>query len=232
MKSAVEPSGNISNKLFEKNLPNIDIFSTVFHGLVSDCMHVKADIVFMLDSSSSEGATNFQKQRDFVASFVRSLTIGPSNVQVGVVTFSTTAKVNFDLNDHTTKPSVLSAINQISYIQGSTHTDLGLNLVWTRIFGQLGDRADAQNILYILTDGQSSSPSATTVQADLVRNHNIKTYAIGIGATVRRNELNSIAMTSNYVIQVSDFSNLQSIAAKLKDDLCSGTCHIRNSGET
>jgi secreted protein with Ig-like and vWFA domain len=141
---------------------------------------------------------------------------------VGVITFSTTARVNFDLNDHTYKSSVLSAINGISYVQGSTHTDLGLNLAWTKIFGQQGDRPDAQNILFVLTDGQSSSPAATSAQATLARNHNIKTYAIGIGNNVRRNELNSIAMTSNYVIQVSDFSSLQSIAAKLKNDLCSG----------
>lgn len=185
-------------------------------------MHVKADIVFMLDSSSSEGAVNFQKQKDFVSSFVNALTIGPSNVQVGVITFSTTARVNFDLNDHRTKSTVVSAINGISYLQGSTHTDLGLNLAWTRVFNQLGDRPDAQNILYVLTDGQSSNPAATAVQAGQVREHNIKTYAIGIGTNVRRPELNSIAMNSAYVIQVSDFSNLQTITSKLRNDLCSG----------
>lgn len=176
----------------------------------------------MLDSSSSEGAVNFQKQKDFVASFVNSLTIGPSNVQVGVITFSTTARINFDLNDHRTKSTVVSAINGISYVQGSTHTDLGLNLAWTKVFNQLGDRPDAQNILYVLTDGQSSNPAATAVQAGQVRDNNIKTYAIGIGTTVRRPELNSIAMTSAYVIQVSDFSNLQNITSKLRNDLCSG----------
>lgn len=185
-------------------------------------MHVKADIVFMLDSSSSEGAVNFQKQKDFVSSFVNALTIGPSNVQVGVITFSTTARVNFDLNDHRTKSTVVSAINGISYLQGSTHTDLGLNLAWTKVFNQLGDRPDAQNILYVLTDGQSSNPAATAVQAGQVRDNNIKTYAIGIGTNVRRPELNSIAMNSAYVIQVSDFSNLQTITAKLRNDLCSG----------
>lgn len=176
----------------------------------------------MLDSSSSEGAVNFQKQKDFVASFVNSLTIGPSNVQVGVITFSTTARINFDLNDHRTKSTVVSAINGISYVQGSTHTDLGLNLAWTKVFNQLGDRPDAQNILYVLTDGQSSNPAATAVQAGQVRDNNIKTYAIGIGTTVRRPELNSIAMTSAYVIQVSNFSNLQNITSKLRNDLCSG----------
>lgn len=187
-----------------------------------ECMHVKADIVFMLDSSSSEGAVNFQKQKDFVASFVNSLTIGPSNVQVGVITFSTTARINFDLNDHRTKSTVVSAINGISYVQGSTHTDLGLNLAWTKVFNQLGNRPDAQNILYVLTDGQSSNPAATAVQAGQVRDNNIKTYAIGIGTNVRRPELDSIAMTSAYVIQVSNFSNLQTITSKLRNDLCSG----------
>ena len=185
-------------------------------------MHVKADIVFMLDSSSSEGAANFQKQKDFVVSFVNALTIGPSNVQIGVIDFSTTATVNFKLNDHRTKATVVSAINRISYVQGSTHTDLGLNLAWTKVFNQVGDRPDAQNILYVLTDGQSSSPAATVLQANEVRNNNIKTYAIGIGSRVMKAELDNIATTSDYAIQVADFSNLQTLTAKLRNDLCSG----------
>lgn len=185
-------------------------------------MHVKADIVFMLDSSSSEGAVNFQKQKDFVVSFVNALTIGPSNVQIGVIDFSTTATVNFKLNDHRTKATVVSAINRISYVQGSTHTDLGLNLAWTNVFNQVGDRPDAQNILYVLTDGQSSSPAATVLQANEVRNNNIKTYAIGIGSRVVKAELDSIATTRDYAIQVADFSNLQTLTTKLRNDLCSG----------
>ena len=46
------------------------------------CGRAPADIVFVLDSSASEGLTNFQKQLDFVRDFTYQFQIGPQAVQV------------------------------------------------------------------------------------------------------------------------------------------------------
>lgn len=46
------------------------------------CGNKPTDIIFVLDSSASEGRTNFQKQVDFVRDFVYQFQIGPSAVQV------------------------------------------------------------------------------------------------------------------------------------------------------
>jgi len=43
---------------------------------LTDCSHDKADIVFLLDSSYSEGEPNFRKQLDFVANFTQPYDIG------------------------------------------------------------------------------------------------------------------------------------------------------------
>jgi len=40
-----------------------------------------ADIVFVLDSSDSEGEENFQTQREFVYNFAAQFNIGKDNVQ-------------------------------------------------------------------------------------------------------------------------------------------------------
>ena len=56
------------------------------------------DIVFVLDSSSSEGSANFHKQLDFMTNFVKKFDIGPSDVQVGLITFSSYAHSAFYLN--------------------------------------------------------------------------------------------------------------------------------------
>ena len=64
----------------------------------SICGDKPTDIVFILDSSSSEGATNFQKQLQFVSDFVKQFDIGPTDVQVGMITFSSYAHSEFYLN--------------------------------------------------------------------------------------------------------------------------------------
>ena len=52
------------------------------------CNNAPADIVFVLDSSSSEGLSNFQKQVDFVRDFANQFQIGPQSVQVWYSLFS------------------------------------------------------------------------------------------------------------------------------------------------
>jgi len=41
-----------------------------------DCSHNKADIVFLLDASYSEGVDNFKKQLSFVINFTKAYDIG------------------------------------------------------------------------------------------------------------------------------------------------------------
>ena len=53
--------------------------------------------MFILDSSSSEGSDNFHKQLDFVTNFARQFDIGPSSVQIGLITFASTAHNEFYL---------------------------------------------------------------------------------------------------------------------------------------
>jgi len=62
------------------------------------CGDKPADIIFVLDTSSSEGAAHFQEELDFVSDFVKQFDIGPSDVQVGMVTFGTTAHSEFYLS--------------------------------------------------------------------------------------------------------------------------------------
>lgn len=65
----------------------------------SECGDKPTDMVFIIDSSTSEGPVNFQKELDFMTDFVKEFDIGPSDVQVSLVTFSGTASSVFHLNE-------------------------------------------------------------------------------------------------------------------------------------
>lgn len=92
--------------------------STLQHRLINSltfaaCAAAPADILFLLDSSRSEGSTNFQTQKDFVSKFVNFLNIGPNDVQVTVGSFSTAAYSFFNLNIYQNKANLLHAISQV-----------------------------------------------------------------------------------------------------------------------
>lgn len=71
----------------------------------------------------------------------------PQETRVGAVKFSNIGTLQFDLNDYTDKPSMLRAVDRISYAGGFTNTSGGLRVMRSQCFNpQEGDRFDVPNI--------------------------------------------------------------------------------------
>lgn len=118
--------------------------------------------MFLLDSSGSEGSANFQKQVQFVENFVNRFNVGPNAAQFSVVTFSTTVHNEFYLNTYSTVSGVMTGIHRISYRTGNTQTATALSHAHTVSFlPQHGGRSDAEKIVIVFTDGQSSNHQST-----------------------------------------------------------------------
>ncbi|XP_035826806.1 uncharacterized protein LOC101848762 [Aplysia californica] len=180
-----------------------------------------ADIHFLLDASGSVQPANFQKQLDFVKKFTRSFNIGPNGVQIGATIFSTTPANQFWMNSHPDKTGLLAAINKIPYPGGNTHTELGLKFIRNNAFTKAhGDRDRVANILIVITDGQSTEPAKTKIEADEIHKENINIFAIGVGNGVDRKELELIASDPKNVFTVSNFNALDNIQASLQKTAC------------
>lgn len=181
------------------------------------------DVVFLLDSSGSEGSVNFQKQLHFVKSFVEKFEIGPSNMQVSVVSFSTIVMENFDLKRYQSKYELLAAIDTIPYLSGTTHTDEAITFAVQHSFSAVsGDRTQAPNVIIVLTDGQSSSPSQTMHAAYQAHSAGITTFAIGIRTSDYIGELKYIASDPQNVFQASNFNALDQLQNVLSTKFCEG----------
>ena len=106
-----------------------------------------ADIAFVLDSSGSIGRSDWAIALEFVISLVNKLEIGPTGVQVGVVTYGNTATVNFDLNEYNDTTTLINNIRAIEYKDANTNTSGGIYVMKEKIFNQKnGDRPEAPNL--------------------------------------------------------------------------------------
>ncbi|GAB1610759.1 hypothetical protein Ahia01_001362400 [Argonauta hians] len=204
--------------------PQITTLPTRSHGR---CSAALADIVFILDSSTSVTDTNFKKVLAFVKDFLSEASIDSGRVRVGVVIYSTDVTVEFHLNRYRSKSAVLQAIDNIPYIYGSTNTYAGLHTARTQMFtAQNGDRADVPNIIILLTDGVSNINALQTIpEAEAVRAQNIHIYAVGIGLA-ETTELNQIASSppSENSFTVQDFNELEGLKHQIFDSFCPGRC--------
>ncbi|XP_071081371.1 collagen alpha-6(VI) chain-like [Haliotis cracherodii] len=202
-----------------------DIRDTTCKTQVPTCSTEPTEIVFLLDSSSSEGSVNFKKQLNFVSNFIDGFDISPSAVQVAVVTFSTVATNRFFLNDYMSKASLKSAIARIPYNSGNTHTGNGLEFVRQTSLSQAhGARPGSKKVVIVMTDGQSQQKLLTANQGILLRKEGVMVISIGIGAAIDLPELAVIASDDKHMVKVSNFDNLNAIEKQIQDIvLCAST---------
>lgn len=181
----------------------------------------KADIVFVLDASSSEGTLNFQKQLDFVSRVANDFQIGPNHVQIGMITFSDFPNLEFYLNQYPNKAALLSAIQKTGYLMGVTRTDEALKYARENMFSPIhGARDDAKNYLIVLTDGVSANTNLTIQQANMLKSQKIEILAVGIGTSINKDEINGIASDSSHVFTVSSFDALKTVRTDIKKAAC------------
>ncbi|XP_061197993.1 uncharacterized protein LOC133206079 [Saccostrea echinata] len=188
----------------------------------TDC-GAKADIVFLLDSSGSVGSTNFNKMLKFVEGVAQTFNIGPNDVQIGVDTFSTGHKAEFNLNSHLDKQSLVTAISHIPYKSGSTHTGEAIQFMHANSFtAAAGKRPGVPKIAIVVTDGNSNNRQLTSAEADKARKDNITMFAIGVGHGINDNELNSISSNpdSQYTFHAESFDSLTSLKGSLSSKTC------------
>ena len=141
--------------------------------------------------------------------------------------FSTNVYEQFALNKYHDRASLLAAIAKISYHSGVTYTDKALAYVRQNSFlPSKGARANATNLVILLTDGQSTVPSKTTAEAANLKNMTDTTViAIGIGSGVRQSELNTIASDAAHAITVANFNALQTVKSQLTFVACNSKCY-------
>ncbi|XP_052079167.1 cartilage matrix protein-like [Mytilus californianus] len=184
----------------------------------------RADVVFVLDSSGSVGASNWQLMLKFVQDVINIFTIGKDEVQVGVDIYAHTTYTKIKLNSYQSKTQLLNAVKTISFLKGgNTYTSSGIQrMTGTSFSSSYGRRPNVPKIGIIVTDGKSSSSSATVSAANAARASGIKLFAIGIGSSISSSELRGIANDpdSDFYFKVNDFSALKSIESSLASKAC------------
>ncbi|CAI9719089.1 transmembrane cell adhesion receptor mua-3-like [Octopus vulgaris] len=136
---------------------------------VSACGNAVADIMFVLDDSGSISKKDFLVMKTFVKKLVSTFPISSNAVQVGIITFSTNVKNQFNLNKFRNILDLNTAIDRIAHIGGWTHTYAALNYLKDSSFTAMsGDRKDVLNIAVVITDGNSNNQVLTVKAAEKI----------------------------------------------------------------
>ncbi|OWF49641.1 cartilage matrix protein-like [Mizuhopecten yessoensis] len=203
-----------------------------------DQMKCKADIAFVVDSSSSIWEVDFGVQKDFIEDLVRRFDVGPEDVQFAAVSYSANVYDEFKFNAGSDQSSVIKDVGDIRYSQGpATRTYKAIERMRTYLFAPgKGSRDDVVHVGIILTDGTTNpgnydrlstrmGKAETQKQAQLAKDDGIYLFAVGIGPGVNEDELRGIATDPDdlFMIKVDSYNQLNT--EKVKKVLSYRACH-------
>lgn len=93
------------------------------------------DLEVLIDGSSSVGEEDFKKIKRFVTNVLQGFTVGPNNVQVGIVQFSGTTRTEFSLNKYKNYAELVVGIDAITYLKGlRNRRPTKVRLEWLKLF--------------------------------------------------------------------------------------------------
>ncbi|XP_071402741.1 collagen alpha-6(VI) chain-like [Centroberyx affinis] len=181
-----------------------------------------ADIVFLVDGSSSIGITNFQEVRQFLRNFIGGLDIGADKVRVGLAQYSDEPHQEFLLKDHMDKQSLLAEVDNLPYRTGNTATGKAMTFLREKYFtAEAGSRADQRvpQVAVVITDGDSADD--VVAPAQLLRRHGVIVFGIGVGAA-NMTELQAITNRpyQRFLLSIDNYQALQRMTDSLLQTVC------------
>ncbi|NXV19667.1 CO6A3 protein, partial [Cepphus grylle] len=199
----------LTKKEIESLAPDLPLTAAFF-----PAAGVKRDIVFMVDGSRY-AAQEFYLIRDLIERLVNNLDVGFDTTRISVVQFSEHPHVEFLLNAHSTKDEVQSAVRRLRP-QGGQQVNVGeaLEFVAKTIFTRpSGSRIEegVPQFLVIL----SSRKSDDDLEYPSLQVKQVGVAPMVVAKNVDPEEMVQIALSPDYVFQVSSFQELPSLEQKL-----------------
>uniref|UniRef100_A0A671U657 VWFA domain-containing protein n=1 Tax=Sparus aurata TaxID=8175 RepID=A0A671U657_SPAAU len=177
-----------------------------------------ADIVFLVDGSSSIGIDNFTLARDFLKSVITGLDIGPDKVRIGLAQYSDEPHQEFLLKDHMDKSSLLPALDEFPYRTGNTATGKAMDFLVKQYFTEeAGSRAKERvpQIAVVITNGDSADDIVAPAKS--LRQHGVIVFGIGVGQA-NLMELKAIANrpSERFLLTIDSYQALQRLTEDCK----------------
>ncbi|XP_034995173.2 collagen alpha-3(VI) chain isoform X5 [Zootoca vivipara] len=174
----------------------------------------RRDVVFLIDGSQF-AATEFPSVVEFIERLVNNMNVGSASTRVAVIQFSNDPRVEFLLNAHSTKDEVQAAVRRLRP-KGGRQVNLGsaLEYVSKNIFTRpSGSRIEegAPQFLIILV----SRPPDDDLEDPVLQVKSVGVAPFPIGVNMDYEEMVKIALSPQYVFQISTYQDLPSLEQKL-----------------
>ena len=189
-----------------------------------------ADVLVMLDASGSIGVRrqNWEQMKNFTIAIINSFPVSEDGVRMSLIRFSTDTSVIFQLDDYYTRNEMVRQVEDLDIVGDETNIAGSLNIARTDIFEKRnGDRADARNIIILITDGRETvyeNGDVIRAQEELKIEDLVEVFTVGITEEVDNDQLEHIASDpdATHAFSVESFDDLMSVLEDVVGQACPG----------
>ncbi|XP_041719044.1 collagen alpha-3(VI) chain isoform X2 [Coregonus clupeaformis] len=190
--------------------PTVDVTTTIV-----STGGEKRDVVFLIDGTTAV-RSEFPAIRDMIGRVVEKLDVGLDRVRVSVVQYSDDAKMEFLLNEHSTKDEVRQATRNLRS-RGGNRLNTGRALEWVskNIYQRsAGSRIEegVPQFLILVTGGKSNDD--VSGPANQLKINMVAPLAIG-AKNANPDELRQISLKPEFAYSINNFGQLPRVEQQL-----------------
>uniref|UniRef100_A0A8C9ZQK9 Collagen type VI alpha 3 chain n=1 Tax=Sander lucioperca TaxID=283035 RepID=A0A8C9ZQK9_SANLU len=192
--------------------PTIDVITPATTG------GEKRDVVFLVDGTTA--GREFFSIREMIRRVVEKLDVGLDKVRISVVQYSDDPKLEFLLNEFSTKDEIRQAVMKLQSKGGNRlNTGRALEWVYRNVYQRsAGSRIEdgVPQFLILVTGGKSADDVSTA--ADQLKRNQVAPLAIG-SRNADTDELKQISLKPELVYTVDSFQQLPRVESQLIDSV-------------
>lgn len=179
----------------------------------------RRDVVFLIDGTTAV-RSEFPSIREMIRRVVEKLDVGMDKARISVVQYSDDPKLEFLLNEYSTKDEVQQAVAKLRS-KGGSRLNTGRALEWVsrNIYQRsAGSRLEdgVPQFLIVVTGGKSSDDVSTA--ADQLKRNRVAPLAIG-SRNADPDELREISLKPELVYTVDSFQQLPRVEPQLVESV-------------
>lgn len=185
--------------------------------------NANADIIFLVDSSSTVPQSSYQIEKDFVKQISKYLNVEPGQSRAAYISYGDQSRTAFTFNGYNSYPEYERLVDSAPYVGGQRRMDRALDAAST-LLGET--RPSAPKIVVLLTAGRQSlgvNGRLLHEAAGRLRDKGAKTYVVAIGAGPNKNELRGAVDRPEDIIPVRSFNKLIPKAPPISRELAGGS---------
>ena len=195
--------------------------TVVFLLLPENLCDVQADLVFLMDTSSSIGRRDYNKEKQFVKDVARIFRIRDGGSRAATILYNSQPNTVIKFSHHSSYEGFARAVDKMPYLLGQTRIDRGLREANDLFLSDA--RSNAAKILLVLTDGkQTTDPDAINLRtaSQPLRDQGVQILAIGVGHNISMKEIHDMVDTRSHAFTPESFSELLKLSKTIAERAC------------